>query len=104
MATRTCTNCGALYESINPLRRLCDDCRQRQKEQRDLVVLAIADGELEANIWIDTLRQYDIPAMLHNTDPDSARFQTMPEPYSTEVLVRQRDVEKAREILDLDRR
>jgi hypothetical protein len=103
MPTKTCDNCGALFSSMNPLRKLCDACEAKRKEQRDLVVLAIADGELEANIWVDLLRQHDILAMTHNTDPDSARFQTMPQPFSTEVLVRQRDLEKARELLDLDR-
>jgi hypothetical protein len=36
--------------------------------------------------------------------PYEARFQTAPQPYSTEVLVNRSDLERARELLELDQR
>jgi hypothetical protein len=99
---RLCSTCGLEFSSLNPLRKLCDDCRA--KRANPLVLLAIADGDLEANIWVDVLQQAGIPAMVRQNDALRGRFQTAPQPYSTEVLVNQSDLERARELLELDQR
>lgn len=99
---RLCSTCGLEFSSFNPLRKLCDDCQE--KRANPLALLAIADGDLEANIWVDVLQQAGIPAMVRQNDVLRGRFQTAPQPYSTEVLVNQRDLDSARELLDLDRK
>lgn len=101
---RSCTSCGALYSSLNPLRKRCDACDEKQRQEYELVTLAIADGDFEANVWVDVLRQAGIPAMIRQNDALRGRFQTAPLPFSTEVVVRYNDLERARELLDLDRR
>ena len=98
---RTCSSCGNGFRSLNPFRALCDNCEQEQRGSQ-LVLLAIADGDLEANIWVDVLRQEGIPAMLRQNDALRGRFQTAPMPFSTEVLVRDADLDRARELLDLE--
>ena len=99
---RLCSNCGKDYSSLNPLRKLCDECQAKSRPP-ELVILGIADGDLEANVWIDVLRQQGIPAVIRQNDALRGRFQTAPMPFSTEVLVREQDLERARELLDLDR-
>jgi hypothetical protein len=102
--TRTCERCGALFTSLNPLRKLCDECEKLRRYRATLVTLGIADGDLEANVWLDVLKQEGIPAIIVQNDALRGRFQTAPLPYSTEVLVRMQDLDRARELLDLDER
>jgi len=103
---RSCSNCGALYDSLNPFRGLCDACKEMQrrgKSRENVVVLGIVDGDLEANIWVDMLDREGIPAMIRQNDALRGRFQTAPLPYSTEVLVKDSDLEHARVVVGLDR-
>ena len=44
------------------------------------------------------LRQEGIPAMVRQNDALRGRFQTAPMPFSTEVLVKATDLERAREL------
>jgi len=107
MPTKTCKNCGALFSSLNPFRSLCDACQERHSERRsenELRILGIVDGDLEANIWVDMLQQEGIQAIIRQNDALRGRFQTAPMAYSTEVLVQSRDFERAREIVEPDRR
>ena len=99
---RLCTSCGSSFNSLNPLRKLCDECQE--KRSNPLVLLAIADGELEANIWADILRQAGIAAITRDDPSFRGQVPGTSQPFSTEVLVNLHDLERARELLNLDNR
>jgi hypothetical protein len=98
---RACENCGGGFHSFNPLRKLCDSCR-REQDGNASVLLGTAENELEANVWRDVLAREGIGSALRQTDPVAARWQSLPMPFSVEVLVLQKDLERGRELLDLD--
>ena len=102
---RTCASCGLETSGWNPFRRLCDVCQGKRESARAgerLVVLGAAENELEANIWRDVLAQEGIPSATRETDNIRGRFQTAPMPFGIEVLVFTKDLEAARELIQLD--
>jgi hypothetical protein len=65
-------------------------------------LLGTAENELEANIWCDVLARQGIGSALRQTDPVASRWQSMPMPFSVDVIVLEKDVQRARDLLDLD--
>lgn len=66
------------------------------------MLLGTAENELEANVWHDVLAQAGIGSAFRQTDPIAARWQSLPMPFSVEVLVLQKDLDRARDLLDLE--
>ena len=102
---RVCTSCGLETGGWSLFRRLCDACQRRRDTARDgerLVVLGAAENELEANIWRDVLAQQGIPSATRETDNIRGRFQTAPMPFGIDVLVFAKDLEAARELIQID--
>lgn len=95
---RTCS-CGRPFRSLNPFSSLCGVCAKEQ-EGTVAVLLGRAENELEANIWRDVLAQEGIGSATRQTDPLSARWQMTPSPFSVEVLVLAKDLNRARELID----
>ena len=103
--TKSCT-CGLIFTSLNPFRRLCDECqRVAEKERDDLVHLALAENEFEAQLWKDQLAAEGVPGVVQNVSGLVGNFgRPLPTPFSQQVWVRQSDLAAAREIIGLDPR
>ncbi len=71
--------------------------RRRKPGQVEMVLLAAAGGEAEAELWASALRGAGIHPHIVNVG-DSDRFTS---PYAYEVWVRAKDEERAREVLQL---
>lgn len=99
--TRVCS-CGREFSTWNPWRTQCDVCQEKRAADTNIVVLGLAENELEANIWRDVLLQEGIPSLTRERDAMRGRFQTAPQPFSVEVLVKQSDLAVARELIRLD--
>jgi hypothetical protein len=63
-----------------------------------LVLLAVADNELEANVWRDILSADGISAYAKSTDPMSS-FGAAPAPGTIELHVKASQAKKARWLL-----
>ena len=70
----------------------------------ELVRLQMAENELEAQIVQQVLADNGIRAMVRSIDPLLGRGVYMPSPFSTEVLVWAKDLERAREVLGVGER
>ncbi len=96
-------SCYRPFKTLNPWRKLCDRCRELRRDERgggEIVVLDVADSEIEASIWKDMLDKEGIPAML-NAIPSAAGAVYAAQDLQTgyEVRVFRRDLETALQVI-----
>jgi hypothetical protein len=77
------------------------DAPERLPSPDELVVLARPEGEPEALMMQDMLKSEGIVAMVRNRDASAARGATWGAPWSYELLVKQADLRRAREIVQV---
>ena len=70
----------------------------------ELVVVKVAENEVEAEILRQVLVDAGVRAMVRSVDPMLGRGVFMPAPFSVEVLVWEEDLERARLLLGLEER
>lgn len=78
------------------------DAPERLPSPDDLVLVARPEGEPEALMMQDILKNAGIAAMVRNRDAATARGGGWGPPWAYELIVRRADLRRARDLLDLD--